>query len=96
MAAGKTRLLTVNDATPTELLATIVSQIITIVEDGEAPTTSYILKKPTGTAQGITRPTGSLYTFNKGFGRTYGVGESLGTLQTVAGTVDFAIDEQGL
>ena len=94
MPAGKTSLLTVSDVSPTAVTASIWTPAITVVEDGENPTTAYEVRKSASNADPLTRPTGSSYTFEKS-GRYYAPGEIAGWLQTVSGSVDFSVDESG-
>jgi hypothetical protein len=83
--AGRTKLFTVTDAADVAVVAIGYTSLITIQEDASVanwPTQNFTIRKPAPTADGIQRPIGGAYGFNKN-GAVYQPGEIAGYVRLV-------------
>jgi hypothetical protein len=83
--AGKTKLFTVTDAAAVAIVAVSYTALITVQEDPSVPnwpTQNFYVYKPATTSDGIQRPIGGSYAFQKG-GSIYAPGEIAGYVKLV-------------
>jgi len=91
---GYVSLISVGTGAYVNITTNIATSTVTIVEDGENPTTAFKVRRPGSGTNTSTYGTGRSYTFSAPPGTRFAASQTVGSVETVTGTVNFIQDEQ--